>query len=165
MQHGLHLIRLSLLVLAGFFVSVVVVPLVIGYGSAQKTILGTVPDYFATCVPGWNVMNWYAQEELFIPVNELQQYLANGCRGIERITYPPGEYISNPAFLFIQRHLDQWYFMGYRVGEDHAIETILPTWNRTFHNRPLTRQFFVSMLALVMASVLTFGMYLLRRHP
>lgn len=155
--------RNALLVVAGFLIGALILPWLIGYGKAQKAILGAVPDYFARCVPNWNVVSWYHDQELFIPVEEFQRYLDQGCAGAERIHYPPGQYISNPVVVFLQDNLDRWYFMGYRTGEEHAIKNILPAWNRLFKNRDLTRKVFVSILVLVIGAGGVFGIYVLRR--
>lgn len=151
------------LLVVGTLISVLIMPWIIGYGKAQKTILGAVPYYFARCVPNWNVVSWYEDQELFIPVDEFQRYLDKGCAGVERIHYPSEQYISNGVFVFLQKNLDGWYFMGYRTGENHAIQDVLPAWNRVFKNRDLSRKVFVSILALGMVGSLAFGLYVLRR--
>jgi len=150
-------------VVAGISIAVLILPWIIGYGKAQKAILGAVPDYLARCVPNWNVVSWYKDQELFIPLDEFQRYLDEGCAGAERVHYPSEQYISNSVFVFLQNNLDRWYFMGYRTGEDHAIQDILPAWNRIFKNRDLNRKVFVSILALAIVGGCAFGVYVLRR--
>jgi len=154
--------RDSLLVV-GVLIGVLVAPWLIGYGKAQKTILGAVPDYLVRCVPNWSVVSWYRDQELFISVDEFERYLEKGCGGAERLRYPPGQYISNSVVVFLQHHLDRWYFMGYQTGEDHALKGILPAWNRIVNTSDLTGTVFVSILALVVAGGCAFGFYILRR--
>ena len=117
MQDSLKVTRLLLLSVGGLIVVVLCVPLVIGYGTAQMNTLGAVPGYFVTCLPGWSLISWYEHDELFIPVDDVRRYLAQGCPGVEPRNIPaPGEYISNSVFLFIQRSLDRWYLSGTAKG-------------------------------------------------
>ena len=44
--------------------------------------------------------------------------------------------------------------MGYRAGEDHAIETILPTWNWVFQRHAWVRKAFVVALGLMAVGLL-----------
>lgn len=150
MQDSLKVTRFLLLSIGALIVVVLCVPLVIGYGTAQMNTLGAVPGYFVTCLPGWSVISWYEHDELFIPVDDVRRYLVQGCPGVEPRKIPaPGEYISNSVFLLIQRSLDRWYFIGYRGGEDNAIETILPAWNWTFTNHAWVRETFVAVLGFL----------------
>jgi hypothetical protein len=150
MQDSPKVTRFSLLAVGGLIVVVLCLPLVIGYGTTQLRTLWAVPEYFVTCLPGWNLISWYEHDELFIPVDDLRRYLAKGCPEVEpRNILGPAEYISNSVFLFIQRNLDRWYFIGYRAGEDNAIETILPAWNWAFKNHAWVRKAFVAILGLI----------------
>lgn len=146
---NLKLIRFVLLAAGALLVILLCVPLV-GYVTAQLNTLGAVPQYFATCLPGWSLISWYEDDELLIPVNDVRRYLANGCPGVEPINLPrPGQYISNSVFLFVQRNVDRWYFIGARAGEDNALETIFPTWNWAFRNHAWVRKALVPVLGLV----------------
>jgi len=149
-SNNLKVTRFPLLAAGGLIVVVLCLPLVIGYGTALLTTLGAVPDYFVTCLSGWSLFSWYEHHELFIPVDDFRRYLAKGCPEVEPRKSPgPEEYISSSVFLFIQRNLDRWYFIGYRAGVDHAIETILPTWNWAFKNHAWVRKAFVPVLGLI----------------
>jgi len=161
-RNNLKITRFSLLAVAGLIVVVVCLPLVIGYGSALQTTLGAVPEYFVKCLPGWNLTSWYEHDELFIPVDDLQRYLAKGCPEVEPKNSPgPAEYISNSVFLFFQRNLDRWYFTGYRAGVDSAIQTILPAWNWTFKNHTWVRKAFMPVLGLIVLGVFAGLRYIL----
>jgi hypothetical protein len=158
----LKVTRFSLLAVAGLIVVVVCLLLVVGYGAAFRITLGAVPEYFAKCHPGWNLTSWYEHDDLYIPVDDLQRYLAKGCPEVEPRNAPePAEYISNSVFLFFQRNLDRWYFIGYRAGVDSVIQTILPTWNWTFKNHTWVRKGFVLVLGLIALGVIAGLRYIL----
>ncbi len=149
-SNNLKITRFLLLAVGGLIVVVLCLPLAIGYGTALGTTLGAVPDYFVTCLPGWSLISWYEHDELFIPLDNFRRFLAKGCPEVEPSKIPgPEEYISSSVFLFIQRNLDRWYFIGYHAGVDDAIETILPAWNGAFKNHVWVRKAFVAVLVLI----------------
>jgi len=161
-RNNLKATRFSLLAVGGLIVGVLGLPVVIGYGNALTTTLGAVPDYFANCLPGWSLTSWYERDELFIPIDDLRGYLAKGCPEVEPRNVPgPAEYISNSVFLFIQRNVDRWYFIGYRAGADSAIETILPAWNWAFKDHAWVRKAFVPVLGLIVLGVFAGLRYIL----
>lgn len=155
MQDSVKVTQFLLLIAGGLIVLALGMPLVIGYGTAQLNTLGAVPNYFVNCHPGWTLVSWYEREKLFIPIDGFYRYLIKGCPEVEPRRKPgPEEYVSNSVFLFLQRNLDRWYFMGYRAGEDHAIETILPTWNWVFQRHAWVRKAFVVVLGLMAVGLL-----------
>jgi hypothetical protein len=146
--------RFSLLAGGWLIVAVLCLPLVIGYGAALRDTLGAVPNYFVNCRPGWSLTSWYAHDELFIPVDDLQRYLAKGCPEVERgNSTGAADYISNDVFLFIQRNLDRGYFIGYRAGVDTVIETIVPAWNWAFKNHAWVRKALLPVLGLILGFI------------
>jgi hypothetical protein len=97
-------------------------------------------------------------------VDDFRRYLAKGCpEGEPRNILGPAEYISSSVFLFIQRNLDRWYFIGYRGGVDGAIETILPAWNWAFKNHAWVRKVFVAVLGLIAVGFFAGLRYILSR--
>jgi hypothetical protein len=153
-RNNLKVIRFSLFAVVGLIVAVICFPLVIGYGTALQNTLGAVPEYFVKCLPGWSLTSWYERDELFIPIDDLQRYLAKGCPEVEPRNSPgAAAYISNSVFLFIQRNLDRWYFIGYRAGVDNAIETILPAWNWALKSHAWVRKGFVPVLGLILGFI------------
>lgn len=153
-SNTLKVTRFLLFAVAGFIVAVVCLPLVIGYGTGLRNTLGAVPEYFVKCLPGWSLTSWYEHDELFIPIDDVQRYLAKGCPEVEPRNSPgAAEYISNSVFLFIQRNLDRWYFIGYRAGVDNAIETILPAWNWAFKNHAGVRKALLPVLGLILGFI------------
>lgn len=153
-RNHLTVTRFSLLLVAGLIVAVLCLPLVIGYGTALAKTLRAVPEYFVKCLPGWSLISWYEHDELFIPIDDLQRYLAKGCPEVEPRNSPgAAAYISNSVFLFIQRNLDRWYFIGYRAGVDNAIETILPAWNWAFKNHAGVRKALLPVLGLILGFI------------
>lgn len=165
-SNNLKVLRFLLLAVGGLIVVVLCLPLAIGYGTALLATLGAVPDYFVTCLPGWSLISWYEHEELSIPTDDFRRYLAKGCPEVEPRNSPgPADYISNSGFLFIQRNLDRWYFIGYRAGVDNAIETILPAWNWTFKNHAWARKAFVPVLGLIAVGFFVWLRYICFREP
>jgi hypothetical protein len=153
-SNNLKVIRCSIFAVAGPIVAVVCFPLVIGYGTGLKNTLGAVPDYFVKCRPGWSLTSWYEHDELFIPIDDFRRFLARGCPEVEPRNSPgAAAYISNSAFLFIQRNLDRPYFIGYRAGVDNAIETILPAWNWAFKNHSRVRKALLPVLGFILGSI------------
>jgi len=153
-RNNLKVSGFSLLAVAGLIVAVLCLPSVVGYAFALRITLGAVPDYFAKCHPGWSLTSWYEHDDLYIPVDDLQRYLAKGCPEVEPKNSPgPAEYISNRIFRFIQRNVDRGYFIGYRAGVDTAIETILPAWNWAFKNHAWVRKAFVPVLGLIVGLI------------
>ncbi len=153
-SNNLKVIRFWLFAVAGLIVIVVCFPLVIGYGSGLRDTLGAVPEYFVKCVPGWSLTSWYEHDELVIPIDNFQRFLAKGCPEVEPRNRPgAAAYISNRVFLFIQRNLDRSYFIGYRAGVDDAIETILPAWNWAFKDHARVRQALLPVLGLILGFI------------
>ena len=128
-------------------VVILLAPLILGYVTGLLTTISAVADYFATCFPSWSFIEWYERDKLFVPVDDLKQYIVQGCPH-EGPKAPKPVFISSPVFQFIERSLDWGYYIGYDAAIEHIMRTAFPAWNWAFKNYPSLTMPLVLILAL-----------------
>ena len=132
----------------GLLVVIFLGPLIIGYATGLLNTITAVPDYFATCLNGWSLVEWYERDKLFVPVDALEEYIVQGCPGENQKTIAKPVYISSPVFHFIERSLDWGYYVGYKAASEHLTKTAFPVWNWAFKNHPSITTPLVLIVAL-----------------